>query len=99
MPDPIPSWEDWLRWALCELYKKLGGDCADLDQDPNKRVAEVAEYHATNGPPQLNTPQEKAAFLAQLSAIESHLKKPENSLDAEHNAQLYGLIDSLRKDV
>lgn len=96
MPDPIPSWEDWLRWALCELYKKLGGDCAELWEDPNKRTKQVADQYAVHGPPTFGSTAEKNAFIKLLNDLEAHLALPENSLDAEHMAILTNLIAQLR---
>ncbi len=98
MPPPT-TWDDWIRWSLCEIYKKLGGDCADLGFEPNQRVKEVADEYAIAGPPTFQNPQERSDFLQLLDDIETHLKKPENSLDAAHNAQLYGLIADLRSKV
>lgn len=95
-PEPIPSWEDWLRWALCEIYKTLGGDCKDLEVKLEDRVDTVVAEFVAKGPPQFPSPGARQAFLDLLDDISDHLDKPGGSLDAAHTAALRTLIKDLR---
>lgn len=99
MPPPFQTWDEWLHWFLCELYKALGGDCADLTGTSPDRIKKVAQQYKDKGPPSFSTPAEKADFLKLLDNLEDHLDKPENTLDPQDDADLRQLIADLRKDV
>lgn len=89
------SWEEWLRWFLCEMYKQTGGDCKDLFGDDAQRVVTVVEHFDTIGVPQFATPADKAAFVDILKALQAHLDLPGNSLPAASDEELRDLITKL----
>ncbi|MBX9736690.1 MAG: hypothetical protein K2X32_07165 [Phycisphaerales bacterium] len=99
MPPPFNTWEEWLQWALCELYKALDGDCKDLSGQNEDRIAKVIALYQANGAPVFTNRQDKADFLKLLDDLEALLDQPGNDLDAQADANLRMLIASLRTDV
>ena len=99
MPPPAESWDEWFYRMLCNLYKRLGGDCKDLIGSPEDRVAITEDLYKDKGAPTFATPEEKAEFLKALDDLEEVLNHPDNDLTPSADATLRGLITSLRKDV
>ncbi len=103
------TWEQILWDFLCELYRKMDGDCADLPPrppnptpSPNSLPATInkveAEFNSV-GIPAFGSPAEKQTFLDLLKAIEAHLNKPQNSLPSASDTQLRNLIAAMRAAV
>lgn len=93
---------EWLEryWdILCSLYVYWGGDCSDLGpRGPGWAQGLNGKYQA-EGPPAFPNAAAKSEFLAKLTALESHLASPENSLGATERQTLAALISGLRKDL
>lgn len=104
------TWEQLLWDLLCELYRKMGGDCSELVPRPPDPVPETgsglpdvieeveARYNLV-GIPSFTTLSAKQAFLDLLTAIENHLNLAGNSLPSAADIQLRKLIADMRAAV
>ncbi|MBC7771853.1 MAG: hypothetical protein H7210_05120 [Pyrinomonadaceae bacterium] len=100
------NWEQILWDLLCDLYRKMGGDCADLPpRPPNPTpvpdslpevINDVEDLYNRVGLPIFTTPEELQKFLNLLTTIELHLDAPGNSLPPASDTQLRNLIAAMR---
>jgi hypothetical protein len=94
-PSQGASWEEWYRWILCELYKKAGGDCKDLNGDDAARASIFVDYIDTKGVPAFATGAEQSEYVALLLKMQTHLALPSNDLPFEIDESLNDTIDKL----
>jgi len=89
------SWEDWYRWFLCEVYKKIGGDCKDLIGDDASRASIFVDYIDEHGVPVFTDPKAQAEFVTLLKQLQAHLLLPGNDLPFAINESLNDTIGKL----
>jgi hypothetical protein len=81
---------------LCQLYKELGGDCADLLATPAAAPAMVVALYTDKGPPEITKPDDIQNLLSILDQLEECLQSKNNNLSDEDNTSLEKVIASLR---
>ena len=91
----VAEWLQKLLDLLCELYKRWGGKCEDLETDPADRVMQLNSHYQTEGPPPTS---EHPKTIEVLDALDAHLADPANSLNQNTIDVLKDLIAALRND-
>lgn len=93
----MDPWEQALWNLLCEIYRQLGGDCADLPKPSlPDAIGTLEAQHAQHGPPQFSGSEAKAHFLDVLNDAEELLQAPESTLSEGDTQRLLTLISNLR---
>lgn len=94
-----PTWLEMLSQLLCEIYEAWGGNCADLNPTPAKRIGQVNNEYIEHGAPTFPNPEARAVFLQHLTDLSDLLDSPACSLTPEEVNTLRTLIKNLRTDI
>jgi hypothetical protein len=102
MPEVPPPGEEfdfdqWFWDMVCEIYRGLDGDCADLGPRPEKRADQLNDKSLA-GLPSFPNEQAEEDFFKLIDWLEEGLKRPENNLPPATTAMLDAMIARLRAE-
>jgi len=88
-------WPMWFDEMMCKLYKRWGGDCADLTGDADARAQTVDKTYRQEGAPVFESVAAKNRFLEDLAELEVGMKADGSTLSTASVVMLQTMIIQL----
>lgn len=97
--DPHDAWREFLLELIRRMYEQLGGDPAELDEQPVAALGQMEARYRTYGLPSGMTLIERDMMLQDVYACQMHLHDSASPLDESTTQRFLGVLYDMEIDL